>query len=233
MCQPGGGRWALGFGDRKHRRTAVETRSAAALGQQVLCCRWSARGSIKRAPANSQRPPACITTNQQPLGRAKSADGPASAASHRSNMAFLSTRTSTPPGRGPVNKGQLQVLRKPALPVEARFANRVVASPSGSCAPTRPPPRGRTFRSSPRPHVGSPSWLEPLSCGPPRVCPCQRPVRWIGPLDLRPSAGSCRWIYPLDLSVDLGSPRSVSRTRCTHPRVGPAWTEVSCVPALL
>ena len=103
MCQPGGGRWALGFGDRKHRRTAVETRSAAALGQQVLCCRWSARGSIKRAPANSQRPPACITTNQQPLGRAKSADGPASAASHRSNMAFLSTRTSTPPGRGPVN----------------------------------------------------------------------------------------------------------------------------------
>ena len=31
---------ALGFGDRKHRRTAVETRSAAALGQQVLCCRW-------------------------------------------------------------------------------------------------------------------------------------------------------------------------------------------------
>ena len=103
MCQPGGGRWALGFGDRKHRRTAVETRSAAALGQQVLCCRWSARGSIKRAPANSQRPPACITTNQQPLGRAKSADGPASAASHRSNMAFLSTRTPTPPGRGAVN----------------------------------------------------------------------------------------------------------------------------------
>ena len=108
LCQPGGGRWALGFGDRKHRRTAVETRSAAALGQQVLCCRWSARGSIKRAPANSQRPPACITTltttnHQQPLGRAKSADGPASAASHRSNMAFLSTRTSTPPGRGPVN----------------------------------------------------------------------------------------------------------------------------------
>ena len=106
LCQPGGGRWALGFGDRKHRRTAVETRSAAALGQQVLCCRWSsARGSIKRAPASSsQRPPACITTNQQPLGRAKSADGPASAASHRSNMAFLSTRTSTPPGRGPVNR---------------------------------------------------------------------------------------------------------------------------------
>ena len=54
MCQPGGGRWALGFGDRKHRRTAVETRSAAALGQQVLCCRWSARGSIKRAPASQQ-----------------------------------------------------------------------------------------------------------------------------------------------------------------------------------
>ena len=116
LCQPGGGRWALGFGDRKHRRTAVETRSAAALGQQVLCCRWSsARGSIKRAPANSQRPPACITTltttnHQQPLGRAKSADGPASAASHRSNMAFLSTRTSTPPGRGPVNMQVLLLL---------------------------------------------------------------------------------------------------------------------------
>ena len=110
LCQPGGGRCALGFGDRKHRRTAVETRSAAALGQQVLCCRWSARGSIKRAPANSQRPPACITTNQQPLGRAKSADGPASAASHRSNMAFLSTRTSTPPGRGPVNMSQKCVV---------------------------------------------------------------------------------------------------------------------------
>ena len=124
MCQPGGGRWALGFGDRKHRRTAVETRSAAALGQQVLCCRWSARGSIKRAPANSQRPPACITTNQQPLGRAKSADGPASAASHRSNMAFLSTRTPTPPGRGPVNiecKFQInKILRSDLMPVQGR-----------------------------------------------------------------------------------------------------------------
>ena len=71
LCQPGGGRWALGFGDRKHRRTAVETRSAAALGQQVLCCRWSARGSIKRAPA-SQQPAAPGMHHHQPAATGKS-----------------------------------------------------------------------------------------------------------------------------------------------------------------
>ena len=133
LCQPGGGRWALGFGDRKHRRTAVETRSAAALGQQVLCCRWSsARGSIKRAPASSQRPPACITTNQQPLGRAKSADGPASAASHRSNMAFLSTRTSTPPRQGGLLIAQV-----------ARIFRAKTRLKTGICGPNRNAQRAR------------------------------------------------------------------------------------------
>jgi len=160
LCQPGGGRWALGFGDRKHRRTAVETRSAAALGQQVLCCRWSARGSIKRAPANSQRPPACITTNQQPLGRAKSADGPASAASHRSNMAFLSTRTPTPPGRGPVNTAAL-------LPEEL-------------CCPMRPP--SAAILGVPR-RLAFP---EGLNLHAPRRAPLDRLFRALSPLALCP-----------------------------------------------
>jgi hypothetical protein len=39
-------------------------------------------------------------------------------------------------------------------------------------------------------------------------------------LDL--SVGSIRWTYPLT----YGSPRSVSRTRCLHPLVEVAWTEV-------
>ena len=98
------GRWASGT----ESIGALQLKPAQ---PQLLASRCSAAGgrrlgaqSSVRPPASSQRPPACITTNQQPLGRAKSADGPASAASHRSNMAFLSTRTSTPPGRGPVNK---------------------------------------------------------------------------------------------------------------------------------
>ena len=159
MCQPGGGRWALGFGDRKHRRTAVETRSAAALGQQVLCCRWSARGSIKRAPANSQRPPACITTltttnHQQPLGRAKSADGPASAASHRSNMAFLSTRTPTPPGRGPVNNGAcIFILRNtPGLIGPNRGVQRTPEATRARCL------GWATQRSQPAKHPTNSIW---------------------------------------------------------------------------
>ena len=97
------GRWASGT----ESIGALQLKPAQ---PQLLASRCSAAGgrrlgaqSSVRPPASSQRPPACITTNQQPLGRAKSADGPASAASHRSNMAFLSTRTSTPPGRGAVN----------------------------------------------------------------------------------------------------------------------------------
>ena len=110
------GRWASGT----ESIGALQLKPAQ---PQLLASRCSAAGgrlgagsssSIKRAPAAnaSQRPPACITTNQQPLGRAKSADGPASAASHRSNMAFLSTRTSTPPGRGPVNKKNAAINRR-------------------------------------------------------------------------------------------------------------------------
>ena len=38
--------------------------------------------------------------------------------------------------------------------------------------------------------------------------------------------GSIRWIYPLDYPLTDGSPRSVSRTRCLHPLVEVAWTEV-------
>ena len=108
------GRWAS-VTESISQRSALQLKPAQ---PQLLASRCSAAGgrlgagSIKRAPANSQRPPACITTNQQPLGRAKSADGPASAASHRSNMAFLSTRTSTPPGRA----------TGPAVP-EARTGN--------------------------------------------------------------------------------------------------------------
>ena len=40
------------------------------------------------------------------------------------------------------------------------------------------------------------------------------------------SVGSIRWIYPLDYPLTDGSPRSVSRTRCLHPLVEVAWTEV-------
>ena len=97
------GRWASGT-------ESIGAQQLKPAQPRLLASRCSAAGgrlgaqSGVRLPGSSQRPPACITTNQQPLGRAKSADGPASAASHRSNMAFLSTRTPPPPGRGPVNK---------------------------------------------------------------------------------------------------------------------------------
>ena len=68
----------------------------------------------------------------------------------------------------------------------------------------------------PRPHGGSPSWLEPISV-------------WASPGAARVNAlsvGSIRWIYPLDYPLTDGSPRSVSRTRCLHPLVEVAWTEV-------
>ena len=44
------------------------------------------------------------------------------------------------------------------------------------------------------------------------------------------SVGSIRWIYPLDYPLTDGSPRSVSRTRCLHPLVEMAWTEVLLLP---
>ena len=73
-----------------------------------------------------------------------------------------------------------------------------------------------SFFCLPRPHGGSPSWLEPISV-------------WASPGAARVNAlsvGSIRWIYPLDYPLTDGSPRSVSRTRCLHPLVEVAWTEV-------
>ena len=106
--------------------------------------------------------------------------------------------------KGPRN---CKFLRKPGRSARQRPSGvRLCLLPSGSRAPTRPPLRGESFGSLPRPHEGSPSRLEPVfvwaSPGSPASTPC--------PLDM--SVGYVRWIYPLT----YGGPRSVSRTRCLH-----------------
>ena len=56
-----------------------------------------------------------------------------------------------------------------------------------------------------------PRGWSPSSCGPPRVCPRQRPVRWI---------------YPLGLSVDLRRPAECLSHSLSPSLVEVAWTEV-------
>ena len=101
------GRWASGTESigalqlKPAQPQLLASRCSAAAGGRL-----GAQSSVRPPPASGPQHASPPTSSHWEERRAWAVDGPASAASHRSNMAFLSTRTPTPPGRGPVNTGR-------------------------------------------------------------------------------------------------------------------------------
>ena len=105
---------------------------------------------------------------------------------------------------------EVGLLGLPRQNIEPSSLQQGATRRSNGPGQARKPPRGKA--AGPEAWL----WLEPISV-------------WASPGAARVNAlsvGSIRWIYPLDYPLTDGSPRSVSRTRCLHPLVEVAWTEV-------